>query len=90
MEVALDVGNWPGDGSGDGNTVVTNSSRAAEQFLAEFPFARIVVVIDTHCSESGFFLWRGDPKGDFNTSPLLLVSNNTLSPSFSALRSSRS
>jgi len=58
MEVALDVDNTPLDDDNDNNgtATVTRSSRAAERFLADFPLARIVVVIDTHCPESGFLL----------------------------------
>jgi len=90
MEVALDVNKTPLDNNdnndNDGTVTVTRSSRAAERFLADFPLARIVVVINTHCSESGFFLWTGDSKGNFETTPLLPVSTmNALSPSFPCL-----
>ena len=88
MEVALDVDNTPLDDDNDNNgtATVTRSSRAAERFLADFPLARIVVVIDTHCPESGFFLWTEDSKGNFETTPLLPVSTmNALSPSFPRL-----
>jgi len=90
MEVALDSGSWPDDNVNDGgNAIVTDSSRAAEEFLAEFPLARIIVIIDTHCSESGFFLWKGSLKGDFETSPLLPVCT-MLHRFFLFLHSSRS
>ena len=77
MEVALDVaaklGRETGHGN-DGTTERTGSAEAAEAFLEEFPLAKIVVIIDTHSSESGFLLWRGEKRGDFETSPLLPVS----------------
>jgi len=79
MDVALDVDAKLVTGDGDGDDVDdpmirTKSSLAAEDFMKEFPTAKIVVVIDTHCSESGFFLWKGDRNGDYETSPLLPVS----------------
>ena len=36
-----------------------SSIKAAEQFLEEFPNAKIVVIIDTHSLEDGRFLWTG-------------------------------
>lgn len=77
IDVALDVAARLPSGDHDGDdddTITTRTSKAAEDFMEEFPLAKIVVIIDTHCSESGFFLWRGDHKGDFETSPLLPVS----------------
>jgi len=76
MEVALDIAaDLAGDNYGnDGKTKTTNSSKAAEEFLCEFPMAKVIVDLDTHSSEGGFFLWRGDKRGDFETSPLLPVS----------------
>ena len=77
MEVALDVAAKLGRETGygnDGTTERTRSADAAEAFLQEFPLAKIVVIINTHSSESGFFLWRGEKRGDFETSLLLPVS----------------
>lgn len=94
MDIALDVGaKLPSadddDGDGDDTAIRTKTSQAAEDFMEEFPLAKIVVIIDTHCSETGFFLWRGDRKGDFETSPLLPVSTKhcrLLFPSFTLLQ----
>jgi len=77
MDIALDVAAKLPSGDDDGDddsTITTRTSKAAEDFMEEFPLTKIVVIIDTHCSESGFFLWRGDHKGEFETSPLLPVS----------------
>lgn len=77
MEVALDLETLPVPNASHGNKsgmAVTNSSRVAEKFLEENPDSKILIVIDTHCGDSGFFVWKGDPKGDFETTPLLPVS----------------
>ena len=76
MEVALDVATdeFKENNYDDDTVIRTYSSDAAEDFLEEFPTAKIVIVIDTHSAESGFLLWRGKPRGDFETSPLLPVS----------------
>ena len=74
MEVALDVAADEFRDINDDTAETTYSSDAAEEFLEEFPMAKIVVVIDTHSAESGFLLWRGKPRGDFETTPLLPVS----------------
>jgi len=81
IEVALDVAaklSRQDDYGIDGATETTRSSRVAEEFLQEFPTAKIVITIDTHSDESGFFLWCGDRRGAFETSPLLPVSLNSL------------
>lgn len=75
LEVALDVAaDEFKDINYDDTVETTYSSEAAEEFLKEFPTAKIVVVIDTHSAESGFLLWKGKPRGDFETTPLLPVS----------------
>lgn len=78
MEVALDVAAEQAANDGnignDDKTIRTNSSKAAESFLEEFPYAKIVVIIDTHCLENGFFVWRGNSRKTYEACPLLAVS----------------
>ena len=75
MEVALDVAvNQAVDDSYGGSTTVkTDTSEAAQGFLAEFPTAKIVVIIDTHCLKNGFFVWTGNSKDSYQACPLLAV-----------------
>ena len=81
VEVALDVEERLDKGDNhrkESKTKKTGSANAAKEFLDEFPTAKIVVVIDTHSAESGFLLWRGQQRGEFETSPLFPVSVNPL------------
>ena len=76
MEVDLDVAAArPVDNShyDGGSTKKTDTSKAAETFLEEFPTAKIVVIIDSHCLENGFFVWNGDTKSSYQACPLLAV-----------------
>ena len=77
MEIALDTAaRLPGDDheANDQATTITRDPRAAERFLKEFANYKLVIIVDTHCAESGFFLWKGKIDGEFETSPLLPVS----------------
>ena len=69
MEVALDTStksaaedNSYGDGK---STVVTQSPKSAEVFLREHPSAKIIVIIDTHCLNNGFFVWKGTSAANY-------------------------
>jgi len=75
MEIALDVSmkRKDDDYGNDGETERTHTPDAATAFLKEFPTAKIIVIIDTHSSDGGFFLWKGNREGEFDTSPLLPV-----------------
>lgn len=55
-------------------TETTDTSKPAEEFLEKHPTAKIVVVIDTHCLENGYFVWTGDSKGELQACSLLTVS----------------
>jgi hypothetical protein len=78
MDAALDIG---ADGPavevkstiGD-DTVVTATSVAAVDFLKEYPAAKIVIIVDTHCLDTGAFVWRGDSPVSYETCTLPEVS----------------
>lgn len=77
MEVALDISAQQAadeDTYEGGNTVVTDSSNAAEDFLKDYGAAKIIVVIDTHSLENGYFVWRGANPDDLSACSLLEVS----------------
>lgn len=58
----------------DGLYEVISDSAAAEQFLKAHPTAKIVVVIDTHCIENGFFIYKGISPENYAACSLLEVS----------------
>jgi hypothetical protein len=78
MDAALDIG---ADGPavevkstiGD-DTVVTATSVAAVDFLKEYPAAKIIIIVDTHCLDTGAFVWRGDSPVSYETCTLPEVS----------------
>lgn len=77
MEVALDTAAQQAaddEGYRADNIITTDTSEAAEDFLQEHLMAKIVVVIDTHCLENGFLLWRGTTADDYKACTLLEVS----------------
>ena len=42
------------------------SIQDAARFLKEYPMAKIVIIIDTHCLENGLYVWpRDTTKGEF-------------------------
>lgn len=62
MEVALDVAATQAADAfdlQDVNTITTDTPETAGTFLMDHPTAKIIVVIDTHCIDNGFLLWRG-------------------------------
>lgn len=52
----------------------SKDSSLAEHFLKKHPTAKIVVVIDTHCFDSGWFIWTGDSPETYQSCSLLEVS----------------
>jgi hypothetical protein len=76
MEVALDV-NAPhapgGDNYKGSKTEVTETPKAADRFLDEYPTAKIIVVIDTHCIENGYLVWGHDAANGLLTCSMLEV-----------------
>ena len=47
----------------------------AEKFLMTYPMVKIIVIVDTHCLENGYFVWTGDSPEDYRACSLLEVSN---------------
>ena len=41
------------------------SAEEAGRFLMEYPTAKIVVIIDTHCVKNGSFVWKGTSSTGF-------------------------
>jgi len=52
---------------------VTNNTKTAEGFLKAHRTAKIVIVIDTHCIENGFFIYKGDSPENYAACSLLEV-----------------
>jgi len=48
------------DDLGDDNYDVSDERDAAIEFLKARPTAKILVIIDTHCLENGYFTYVGD------------------------------
>ena len=62
IEHVLGVEDAKADAPEDKDYDVVNDPSAAMAFLEARPMARIVVVIDTHCLDNGFFVYVGtDP-----------------------------
>lgn len=55
------------EGDSGSNDVVTTTGDAAVNFLKNHPAAKIVVVIDTHCLDTGRFAWDGDGPGSYQS-----------------------
>ena len=61
------------DGNGKQRKTPKDTS-PAEQFLVAHSAAKIVIIIDTHCSENGYFVWTGTGDNDWKACSLLEVS----------------
>ena len=61
---------------------MAKDTEAGEQFLKAQATANIVVVIDTHCIENGFFIYKGDSPENYAACSLLEVSATFPSKSF--------
>jgi hypothetical protein len=61
--------------SGENDERLTGSQAAADaiEFLEANPYAKIVVIIDTHAAENGYFVWAKDANGDYQACSLLEV-----------------
>lgn len=47
----------------------------AEKFLGDHQTAKIVMIIDTHSADNGYFIWTGDTAESYRACSLLEVSN---------------
>jgi hypothetical protein len=78
MEIALDADlpQEPGVHHGnDGTVTKTSSPEMVEVFMTDNPMAKIIIVIDTHCLDNGFFVWTGEnATKNFQSCSLLEVS----------------
>lgn len=64
-----------GKGKGKGkDKAVVDETWAAEEFLKRHITAKIVVVINTHCMDSGDFVWAGHDAMTYRVCTLLDVS----------------
>lgn len=52
----------------------SSEAKLAEQFLEKHPLAKILVVIDTHSDDNGYFTWRGGAGSGYESCSLLEVS----------------
>src|SRR5579872_7244378 len=60
---------------------VAGTIKKAERFLDDHPRAKIVVVIDTHASDNGAFVWKGSDDDTFEACFMLEVSQEETDPS---------
>jgi len=60
IEHVLGAEDAKADGAEDEAYDVVNDPGAAMAFLKARPMARIIIVVDTHCLENGFFMYVGD------------------------------
>lgn len=44
------------------------------EFLTKWESAKIVVVVETHCLDTGVFVWKGDEPANYQTCSFLEVS----------------
>lgn len=51
----------------------SNETAQAIKFMKKHPLAKIVVIVDTHAAENGFFVWVGDTPDDYRACSLLEV-----------------
>jgi len=59
---------------------MSKDTSLAEHFLNAHPMAKIVVIVDTHCLENGFFVWTGNSEDEYRACSLLEVSTRSYLP----------
>jgi len=50
-----------------------DAAAKAVEFLEARPYAKIVILIDTHAADNGYFVWSEDTTGDYKACSLLEV-----------------
>lgn len=76
MHVETSLSDAQDEDPGENNELyeVTNDTEAAEGVLNAHHTAKIDIVIDTHCIEHGFFIYKGDSPENYAACSLLEVS----------------
>lgn len=79
MLVEHPLGGAPQKDLGDVNdthysTTTDHNALSARGFLKEHPTAKIVFIVDTHCVESGYFIYEGDTPATYRACSLYEVS----------------
>jgi hypothetical protein len=46
----------------------------AATFLAQYSYAKIIFIVDTHCLDNGFFVYKGESAANYQDCSLLEVS----------------
>lgn len=63
-----------GSGANDEHFKKSKDKSIPEKFLKKHKTAKIIVVLDTHCIDNGFFVWSGTSEDNYRACRLLEVS----------------
>lgn len=66
------------DSGNDSRFTWSNDTSPAEQFLIDHKSAKIVVSIETHSADNGFFVWSGSTTDNYRACSLLEVTVLTI------------
>ena len=66
VDVSLE-GNWAGSSATGGVDMqeLQDPFQEADKFLAKYSLAKIIVIVDTHCLDNGFLVYKGNSPVDY-------------------------
>ncbi|KAF9781509.1 hypothetical protein BJ322DRAFT_1022923 [Thelephora terrestris] len=69
----MDRSLWHRSDEKDEHLTGSQATADAIEFLEASPYAKILVIIDTHAAENGYFVWAKDANGDYQACSLLEI-----------------
>lgn len=83
LRIDIPLGGENPEGGNDELEQLKEPTREARAFLDKHPMAKIIIVVDAHCMDNGFFVYEGDSAETFKGCPMSEV--NTTIRSYLAL-----